>query len=136
MSELKHLKQGDTCYPDRLDSSLLDTFSNPRPGRPYQIHFSSGEVTSLCPVTGQPDFYRVIVDYIPGERCLESKSLKLYFFSFRNTALFAEDMGNRIVDDLFKACSPRWMRVTCRMRPRGGVSLTVTAEEGRRPEEQ
>ncbi len=133
MDELKHLRPGGTEYRRTLDRGLLDTFPNPRPGRPYVIRFESAEVTSLCPVTGQPDFYRVAIDYVPAGRCLESKSLKLYLFSFRDTGLFAEDFANRLLDDLVGACAPAWMRVACTMNPRGGVSLAVEAEHGERP---
>lgn len=133
MDELKHLKAGGTGYRHTLDPGLLDTFANPRPGRPYTIRFESAEVTSLCPVTGQPDFYRVAVAYVPAGRCIESKSLKLYLFSFRDTGLFAEDLANRLLDDLVRACAPAWMRVTCTMNPRGGISLEVEAEHGARP---
>lgn len=132
MEELKHLKKGKTVYPVTYDPSLLDTFANPRPQRDYEICFRTREVTSLCPITGQPDFYRVEIRYIPEARCIESKSLKLYLFSLRNTGLFAEDLANRILEDLVGACAPRWMRVTCRMNPRGGISLEVTAEQGKR----
>jgi 7-cyano-7-deazaguanine reductase len=135
MDELKHLKPGQTRYADQRDPGLLDSFPNPRPGRAYDIRLFTREVTSLCPVTGQPDFYTVTITYIPAERCIESKSLKLYLFSFRNTGAFAEEMANRILEDLVVACAPRWMRVVCRMNPRGGISLTVAAEHGGRPAE-
>ena len=98
--ELKHLRPDGTAYPRALDPGLLDTFDNPAPERSYRIRFETAEVTSLCPVTDQPDFYRVTVDYVPNRRCLESKSLKLYFVSFRNAGLFAESMANRILDEL------------------------------------
>lgn len=130
---LKHLKSGGTAYRQTLDPALLDTFPNPRPGRTYTVRFESAEVTSLCPVTGQPDFYRVEIAYVPAGRCLESKSLKLYLFSFRDAGLFAEDLANRLLDDLVAACAPAWMRVACTMNPRGGISLAVEAEHGRRP---
>ena len=133
MEELKHLKPGGTRYRSALDPGLLDTFPNPRPGRAYTIRFESAEVTSLCPVTGQPDFYRVEIVYVPAERCIESKSLKLYLFSFRDAGLFAEDLANRLLDDLAGACAPAWMKVTCTMNPRGGISLAVDAEHGERP---
>jgi 7-cyano-7-deazaguanine reductase len=136
MDELKHLGAGQTEYPGELDLGLLETFANPRKGRPYTVRFETDEVTSLCPVTGQPDFYRVTIHYIPAELCLESKSLKLYLFSFRNTGLFAEDMANRVLEDLVGACSPRWMRVSSRMKPRGGISLEVSAEHGKHPGER
>jgi 7-cyano-7-deazaguanine reductase len=84
-------------------------------------------------VTGQPDFYAVAIRYIPAQRCIESKSLKLYLVSFRNAGVFAEEMANRILDDLAAACEPAWMRVVCRMNPRGGIGLMVSAEQGQRP---
>ena len=127
---LKHLRPGGTEYRTQIAPELIDAFPNPRKNRSYEIRFVTDEVTSLCPVTGQPDFYTVDVTYIPADRCIESKSLKLYLFSFRNSGLFAEDMANRVLEDLAGACSPRWMRVVCRMKPRGGIALTVTAEHG------
>lgn len=136
MADLRHLKHGRTEYPRTLDPGLLDTFPNPRPGRVYTIRFETAEVTSLCPVTGQPDFYRVSIAYIPAGRCIESKSLKLYLFSFRDTGLFAEDLANRMLDDLVGACTPGWMRVTCSMQPRGGIALEVAAEHGGRDGER
>lgn len=135
MEELRHLKPGKTLYPTSYDPSLLDTFPNPRPHRRYEVRFTTKEVTSLCPITGQPDFYEVEIRYIPKNRCIESKSLKLYLFSLRNTGLFAEDMANRILEDLVQACDPRWIRVCCRMNPRGGISLEVVAEHSS-PEER
>ncbi len=132
MPKLKHLKPGSSPYRYEIDPGLLDTFPNPRPRRPYEICFSTAEVTSLCPITGQPDFYEVTITYIPGKLCLESKSLKLYLFSLRNTGLFAEDMANRILEDLVQACRPRWIQVVCQMNPRGGISLAVKAEQGKR----
>lgn len=133
MDDLKHLRPGTTQYRRTFDPGLLDTFENPRPARPYTIRLASEEVTSLCPVTGQPDFYRVAIAYVPAARCIESKSLKLYLFSFRDTGLFAEEMANRLLDDLVGACAPAWMSVTCRMNPRGGIALEVEAEHGTRP---
>lgn len=134
MDELRHLKPGKTRYPTEYDPSLLDAFPNPRPQRAYEVRFETREVTSLCPITGQPDFYTVEIRYVPEGRCIESKSLKLYLFSLRNMGLFAEEMANRILEDLVAACSPRWMRVVCRMNPRGGISLEVVAEHGERPQ--
>ncbi len=130
MDDLKHLKHGMTEYHYEINPDLLDTFPNPRPERSYDVCFTTSEVTSLCPVTGQPDFYRLTITYIPEKRCIESKSLKLYLFSLRNTGLFAEDLTNRVLDDLIACCRPRWMKVTCDMKPRGGISLTVNAEHG------
>jgi 7-cyano-7-deazaguanine reductase len=133
MDELKHLRPGAAEYRRTVDPGLLDTFANPRPGRPYTVRFETEEVTSLCPVTGQPDFYRVSVAYVQAARCVESKSLKLYLVSFRETGVFAEEMANRLLEDLVAACAPAWMRVLCRMNPRGGIALEVEAEHGTRP---
>ena len=135
MDELKHLKPGSTPYRYEVDPGLLDTFANPQPERPYEVSFATREVTSLCPVTGQPDFYHVTITYIPKDRCIESKSLKLYLTSLRNTGVFAEEMANRILEDLVRCCDPEWMQVVCRMNPRGGIALTVTVEHGQRPAE-
>jgi 7-cyano-7-deazaguanine reductase len=108
----------------------LEIFANPHPDRNYKVTFNTREVTSLCPITGQPDFYSITITYIPEQHCLESKSLKLYLFSFRQSGMFAEAMTNRILDDLVKACSPRWMQVESVMNPRGGIGLTVLVEYG------
>jgi 7-cyano-7-deazaguanine reductase len=134
MNELKHLKAGQIKYSYQVDRNLLDTFPNPHPESLYEVKFSTRELTSLCPVTGQPDYYHVTVFYTPDKRCIESKSLKLYFFSFRNTGMFAEDLANRILNDLIECCKPRWIKVICRMNPRGGIGLTVKVEHGNRPE--
>ena len=91
-------------------------------------HSFKQEVTSLCPITGQPDFHTVTINYSPDRYCIESKSLKLYLFSFRQSGMFAETMANRILDDLVKACSPRWMQIESAMNPRGGIALTVRVE--------
>ena len=135
MEDLKHLKAGSTQYKYRISPGLLDTFPNPRPERTYEVCFTTHEVTSLCPVTGQPDFYGLTIAYIPEKRCIESKSLKLYLFSLRDTGLFAEDLANRVLDDLVGCCHPRWIKVICEMSPRGGISLTVKAEHGCRSTE-
>lgn len=134
MDELRHLRPSHGAYSTGYDPGLLDAFPNPRPNRMYEVGFETKEVTSLCPVTGQPDFYTVEIRYVPDARCIESKSLKLYLFSLRNTGLFAEEMANRILEDLVAACEPKWMRVVCRMNPRGGISLEVVAEHGERPQ--
>lgn len=126
--ELKHLGSGATGYRYTMDPACLETFANPHPDRDYTVTFTTGEVTSLCPMTGQPDFYRITITYHPDRRCLESKSLKLYLFSFRQSGIFAEDMANRILDDLVRVCRPRWMRVESMMNPRGGIGLTVQVE--------
>lgn len=126
----QHLGSGETKYEYDVNPELLETFANPHAGRDYRVTFTTSEVTSLCPITGQPDFYRITITYTPDRHCLESKSLKLYLFSFRQSGMFAEAMTNRILDDLVKVCGPRWMRVESVMNPRGGIGLTVLVEYG------
>lgn len=126
--ELKHLGSGRTDYRYTMDSDCLETFANPHPDRDYTVTFTTREVTCLCPITGQPDFYRITITYRPDRRCVESKALKLYLFSFRQSGMFAEDMANRILDDLVKICRPRWMSVESAMNPRGGIGLRVHVE--------
>ena len=109
----------------------LETFPNPKPGRPYEITFSTSEFTSLCPVTGQPDFATITIRYIPKKKCVESKSLKLYLHSFRNAGSFAEAVTNRILDDLVRAISPAHAVVTGEFAARGGVALKVSASFGK-----
>jgi len=125
-----HLGSGETKYEYQVNPELLETFPNPYPDRQYKVVFTTQEVTSLCPITGQPDFYRITIRYIPALQCLESKSLKLYLFSFRQSGMFAETMANSILDDLVQVCGPRWMQVESVMNPRGGIGLTVVVEHG------
>lgn len=105
----------------------LETFPNPAPGRDYEIVHTAPEFTSVCPITGQPDFGTITVSYVPDARCLELKSLKLYFFSFRDQGIFYEAVTNRILDDLVAACRPRRLTVRGDFRVRGGISSVVTA---------
>jgi 7-cyano-7-deazaguanine reductase len=125
---LSILKRSKTSYPDNPDQARLDSFPNKYASRDYLIEFDCPEFTSLCPVTGQPDFARIKISYIPDLQCLESKSLKIYLFSFRSTGMFHEEITNRILDDMVKACKPRWARIRAVMNPRGGISIDVTAE--------
>ena len=127
------LSRSHTEYPDTPDKAQLESFVNAYPGRDYEILFDCPEFTSLCPVTGQPDFGHIRVRYIADKRCIESKSLKLYLYSFRNHHTFHEEAVNRILSDLVKACKPRWMEVCGEFRPRGGIALTITATEGKKP---
>jgi 7-cyano-7-deazaguanine reductase len=127
------LSRSHTEYPDTPDKAKLETFVNAYPQRDYEILFDCPEFTSLCPVTGQPDFGHIRVRYIADKRCIESKSLKLYLYSFRNHHTFHEEAVNRILTDMVKACKPRWMEVNGEFRPRGGISLTITATEGKKP---
>jgi 7-cyano-7-deazaguanine reductase len=107
-------------------SKQLDKFPNPRPGRDYHIAFECPEFTCLCPMTGQPDFATILIDYVPNELCVELKSLKLYLWSYRDEGAFHEAVTNRIYDDLVAAIGPRAMTVTGRFWVRGGISTTVT----------
>ena len=126
--ELTLLNRNPTVYPDSPDRARLEAFPNAFPARPYQIRFDCPEFTALCPITGQPDFGTLTIDYSPGRLCLESKSLKLYLFSFRNHPAFHEEVVNRILEDLVKLLKPRHLKVTGRFNPRGGIALNVTAE--------
>jgi len=105
----------------------LETFPNPAQ-RNYRIHFETDDFTSLCPVTGQPDFARIDIDYVPDRLCVESKSLKFYLASYRNEHAFNEAITNRILDDFVKACAPREAIVTAQFSARGGIALTICAE--------
>ena len=109
-------------------ASILEAFPNPRPERDYQIEFVFPEFTSLCPVTGQPDFATITVRYVPDRQCVEMKSLKLYFFAYRNKGIFYEAVVNTILDDLVAAVRPRRMTVVGQFAVRGGTAGTVTAE--------
>lgn len=130
---LSLLGAGEHRYPAAPEGARLETFPNPAPDRPYQITFECPEFTSLCPITGQPDFATLTVAYVPNRFCLESKALKLYLFAFRSQGCFAETIVNRVLDDLAAACQPRWMAVTGNFTARGGIRISVHAEHGRRP---
>jgi len=106
----------------------LETFPDHSPGRDYTVTLATDEFTCLCPRTGQPDFASLKIEYVPGKRILESKSLKLYLWSFRNEGVFHEHVANRILDDLVAALDPRWCRVLADFGVRGGISITVDAE--------
>ena len=106
-------------------SRELATFPNPSPRREYVIRHECPEYTALCPVTGQPDFGIIEVIYAPGKLCIELKSLKLYLWAFRDEGHFFEQVTNRILDDLVRACQPRWMTVIGRFNVRGGIGTTV-----------
>ena len=126
--DLTLLKAGEQNVPASPDDARLEAFENAYPTRDYRITFDCPEFTSLCPITGQPDFAHIKIEYIADQRCIESKSLKLYIFSFRNVGSFSEQIVNRILDDLVAACEPRWMRVTGVFTPRGGIGIEVVAE--------
>ncbi len=109
-------------------SGKLETFPSHHGDRDYVVTLTTDEFTCLCPKTGQPDFAVITIEYIPDERIVESKSLKLYFWSFRNEGVFHEHVANLILDDLVKALEPRWCRVVADFGIRGGISISVDAE--------
>ena len=113
-------------------AASLDTFPNPSPARDYLVHIEIPEFTCLCPLTGQPDFATLLLDYVPDARNVELKSLKLYAWSFRDRGAFHEAVTNTILDDLVRALKPRFMRLTARWYVRGGIFTTVVAEHRKR----
>lgn len=124
---LTYLGSGTTPLPASPDHARLEVFANTHPDRDYEIGFDCPEFTALCPITGQPDFGQITIVYIPDRYCLESKALKLYLGSFRNHGTFHEAVVNRIRDDIVKVVAPRRLTVTGNFRPRGGISIRVTA---------
>ena len=128
LDDLTLLSRPATSYPDSPEKARLESFPNKYSNREYLVEFNCPEFTSVCPMTGQPDFAKIIITYIPDLKCLESKSLKIYLFAFRNVGMFHEEITNRILDDLVAACQPRWARVRGLMNPRGGISIDVSAE--------
>jgi 7-cyano-7-deazaguanine reductase len=131
-SGLTLLGRSGTDYPDHVEAGILETFPNRFADREYRVRMETMEFTSLCPVTGQPDYGSIVIEYVPGGRCIESKSLKLYLFSYRNEPTFMETVTNRILDDLVHACEPREMTVRGVFQPRGGIGITVEASYRRR----
>src|SRR5262249_52116863 len=107
---------------------ILATFPNPQPGRDYTIEIRCPEFTSVCPMTGLPDFGEIVITYVPDEKCLELKAFKFYLVEYRNKGIFYEAVTNQILDDLVGACAPRRMTVSGRFTARGGITTSVTAE--------
>ena len=124
------LAASERRYPKSPDEAKLECFDNLYSGRDYVIEFDCPEFTSLCPVTGQPDFGHIVLRYVPDKLCIESKSLKLYLYSFRNYPTFHEEVVNTVLDAVVSACSPRRAEVIGRFRPRGGISINVKAAMG------
>jgi 7-cyano-7-deazaguanine reductase len=127
LTDLTLLGRSENRLPQSPEEASLEVFPNRNAERNYWIELDYPEFSSLCPVTGQPDTAHLTIRYIPGERCVETKSLKFYLASFRNLASFNEDIVNRVLDDLVAACAPRRMSVSGRFSPRGGIRLTATA---------
>ena len=110
------------------DPKILETFANPEPGRDYVIEHTHHEFTSLCPITGHPDFATIVVRYVPDRLCVELKSLKLYFHGYRNEGIFFEAVTNRICDDLGALLQPRRLTIISDWKARGGFTSVITAE--------
>lgn len=129
--ELTHLGSQGTTYKYEYDSSLLETFDNKHPENDYYVKFNCPEFTSLCPITGQPDFATITISYVPDIKMVESKSLKLYLFTFRNHGDFHEDVVNVIMKDLIKLMDPKYIEVTGKFLPRGGLSIDPYCNYGK-----
>ncbi len=115
-----------------LKTPAIDVWENKYPDRDYMIDLSTDEFTCICPKTGLPDFAVINIHYKPGTKCLELKSFKYYLIFYRNVGIFHEHLTNRILDDIVKACHPRYAKVEVVMKPRGGIATTVTAEYPKR----
>lgn len=116
-----------TEYPASPDPAILEAFPNKHPKRDYWITFDCPEFTALCPITGQPDFGHLVIRYIPNRHCIESKSLKLYLFAFRNHGTFHEEVVNRVLDDIIRVARPRRAVVHGDFNRRGGIAISVEA---------
>ena len=126
-----HLLGGTTVYRQDYAPEVLEAFTNKHPENDYWVRFNCPEFTSLCPITGQPDFATIYIDYIPDVKMVESKSLKLYLFSFRNHGAFHEDCVNIIMKDLIRLMDPKYIEVTGIFTPRGGISIYPYCNYGR-----
>ncbi len=131
LDALKELGSRKTTYAFDYDPALLEAVPNAHPDRDYFVKFNCPEFTSLCPKTGQPDFATIYISYIPDKLIVESKSLKLYLFSYRNHGDFHEDCVNMIMDDLIQLLDPRYIEVWGRFLPRGGLSIDPYCNYGR-----
>ena len=134
MAELKDqlsLLGRNTEYKQDYAPHVLEAFDNKHPGNDYWVRFNCPEFTSLCPITGQPDFAEIRIAYLPDVKMVESKSLKLYLFSFRNHGAFHEDCVNIIMKDLIQLMNPKYIEVTGIFTPRGGISIYPFANYGR-----
>ena len=131
VSDLTLLGSQNNSYPDDYAPEVLETFVNKHQENDYFVKFNCPEFTSLCPITGQPDFATIYISYVPDVRMVESKSLKLYLFSFRNHGDFHEDCINKIMKDLIKIMDPRYIEVWGKFTPRGGISIDPYCNYGR-----
>lgn len=131
-TDITLLGSSQTRYPDKYAPEILETFANKHPENDYFVKFNCPEFTSLCPITGQPDFASVYISYVPSERMVESKSLKLYLYSFRNHGDFHEDCVNKIMKDLIKLMDPKYIEVWGKFTPRGGISIDPYCNYGKK----
>jgi 7-cyano-7-deazaguanine reductase len=120
--------------PASPEAAVIDTVPNPHPGRLYAVRFACPEFTALCPITGQPDFAHLVIDYVPDAKLIESKSLKLFLTAFRNHGAFHEDCTVTIAERLVAAASPRWLRIGGYWYPRGGIPIDVFYQTGAPPD--
>ena len=125
---------GASEIPESPTDAVLETVPNPRPGETYLVRFTAPEFTSLCPVTGQPDFAHLVIDYVPDARLVESKSLKLFLGSFRNHGGFHEDCTLLVAERIRDAASPVWIRIGGYWYPRGGIPIDVFWQSGSPPD--
>jgi 7-cyano-7-deazaguanine reductase len=135
MADYPHLTQlgQQSALPASPDEAVLETVPNPHPGTPYLVRFTAPEFTSLCPITGQPDFAHLVIDYVPDQTLVESKSLKLFLASFRNHGAFHEACTVGIGKRFAEACSPLWLRIGGYWYPRGGIPIDVFWQTGEPP---
>ena len=131
-TDITLLGSNHTRYPDKYAPEILETFANKHPENDYFVKFNCPEFTSLCPITGQPDFASIYISYVPSERMVESKSLKLYLYSFRNHGDFHEDCVNKIMKDLIKLMDPKYIEVWGKFTPRGGISIDPYCNYGKK----
>lgn len=131
IKDLSLLGEKNTSYPQDYAPQLLETFVNKHSENDYFVKFNCPEFTSLCPITGQPDFASIYISYVPAEKMVESKSLKLYLFSFRNHGDFHEDCINIIMKDLIKLMQPKYIEVWGKFTPRGGISIDPYCNYGK-----
>ena len=129
--DLTLLGNQNVRYKYEYDPGVLETFQNKHPENDYFVKFNCPEFTSLCPITGQPDFATITISYVPEERMVESKSLKLYLFSYRNHGDFHEDCVNKIMKDLIRLMDPKYIEVHGRFLPRGGISIDPYCNYGK-----
>lgn len=133
MTDLKQLGH-PTPLPASPDEAALEKVANPHEGSIYLVRFTCPEFTSLCPITGQPDFAHIVIDYVPGAHIVESKSLKLYLAAFRNHGAFHEDCTLSIAKRLEKEIAPQWLRIGGYWYPRGGIPIDIFYQSGEPPE--